>query len=293
MRDFDFLEPQSIMEASEMIASFGDRCRILAGGTALILVLRQRLVSPSHIVSLAKIRELRGITYDPLEGLRIGALTVHTDIARSPLVRQHFPMLADMASRLANPQVRNQGTLGGNLCFGDPATDPPSCLIALDAQVVLRTANGSRVLKLDEFIVDYYATALQPGEILSEVRVPTNTFNAGYHARFLKTAAEHRPLVNLALSAHRDHDHCQDVRMVVGAATARPMRLAQAEAVLRGKVITRDAAIAAAELAAAEVEPISDTRGNASYRRDMIRVVAHRTIEDVFDIGQRPEKTAA
>jgi aerobic carbon-monoxide dehydrogenase medium subunit len=138
MRDFDFLEPQSIMEASEMIASFGDRCRILAGGTALILVLRQRLVSPSHIVSLAKIRELRGITYDPLEGLRIGALTVHTDIARSPLVRQHFPMLADMASRLANPQVRNQGTLGGNLCFGDPATDPPSCLIALDAQVVMR-----------------------------------------------------------------------------------------------------------------------------------------------------------
>ncbi len=214
MRDFDFLEPQSIPEASEMLASYGDRCRMLAGGTALILALRQRMVSPSHIVSLAKIRALRGITFDPSEGLRIGALTVHADIARSHLVRQHFPMLADMASRLANPQVRNQGTLGGNLCFGDPATDPPSCLIALDAQVVLRTANGSRVLKLDEFIVDYYQTALQPGEILSEVRVPTNSFNAGYHARFLRTAAEHRPLVNLALSAHRDRDHCQDVRIV-------------------------------------------------------------------------------
>lgn len=293
MRDFEFVEPQSIAEASQMVASHGDRGRMLAGGTALMLVLRQRMVSPSHIISLAKIRELRGIAYDQREGLRIGALTVHAELARSSVVRLHFPMLADMASRVANPQIRNQGTLGGNLCFGDPATDPPSCLMALDAHVVLSNASGSRVMKLDEFIVDYYQTALRPDEILSEIRVPPPRFNAGYHARFLRTAAEHRPLVNLALTAHRDHDQCRDLRMVVGAATAKPIRLARAEALLRDKIITPGDAIEAAELAAADVDPISDIRGDASFRRDMIRVVARRTIERVFGLAERSEKRIA
>jgi aerobic carbon-monoxide dehydrogenase medium subunit len=293
MRDFDFLEPTTIAEASRMLADCGDQCRLLAGGTALMLVLRQRIVNPTHVVSLGKVQELRGITFDPNEDLRIGAFTVHADIARSPLVRQHFPMLADMASRLANPQVRNQGTLGGNLCFGDPATDPPSCLIALDAQVVLKSAAGSRAMKLDDFIVDYYQTALQPGEILTEVRVPVTRFNAGYHTRFLRTAAEHRPLVNLALSAQRDQAHCLDLRMVVGAATAKPTRLVRAEALLRGKAVTRELAIAAAEQAAAGIDPISDIRGDASFRRDMVRVVARRTIEDVFGLAERSEQRVA
>ena len=293
MREFDLLEPATIADASQMLGEFGDECRMLAGGTALMLVLRQRIVNPSHIVSLARVRELRGITFDPSAGLRIGAFTVHAAIARSPVVRQHFPMLADMASRLANPQVRNQGTLGGNLCFGDPATDPPSCLMALDAQVVLQSATGSRVMKLDDFIVDYYQTALQPVEILTEIRVPISRFNAGYHARFLRTAAEHRPLVNLALSARRDRAHCQDLRMVVGAATAKPARLVKTEALLRGKEIAREDAIAAAEQAAAEIDPISDIRGDANFRRDMIRVVARRTIEDVFGLAERSEKRVA
>jgi carbon-monoxide dehydrogenase medium subunit len=293
MRDFEFHEPQSIAEASRLLVSHGDRCRMVAGGTALMLVLRQRIVSPSHLISLAKIRELRGIVYDESEGLRIGALTVHAEIARSPVVRLHFPMLADMASRLANPQVRNQGTLGGNLCFGDPATDPPSCLMALDARAVLSNASGSRVMKLEEFIVDYYQTALRPDEVLSEIRIPPPHFNTGYHARFLRTAAEHRPLVNLALSAHQDHDQCHDLRMVVGAATAKPTRLVRAEALLRNKRITRSDVIEAAELAAADVDPISDTRGDASFRREMVRVVARRTIEHVFGLAERSETRVA
>ena len=106
---------------------------------------------------------LRGITYDDKLGLRIGALTLHSELARSPLVRTHFPMLADMASRLANPQVRNQGTIGGNLCYADPATDPPSCLMALDAEVVLSSAKGSRILKIEDFVLDYFVTALGRG----------------------------------------------------------------------------------------------------------------------------------
>lgn len=292
MRDFEYLEPLSIGEASRMLRAHRDGCRMMAGGTALMLALRQRMVAPSHIVSLRKIRELRGITYDERLGLRVGALTLHAELARSPLVRTHFPMLADMASRLANPQVRNQGTIGGNLCYADPATDPPSCLMALDAEVVLRSAGGERTLKVEDFVVDYYATALEPDELVSEVRVPPSAFDAGYHARFLRTAAEHRPLVNLAVCLKKKADVCEDIAMVVGAATRTPVRLRAAQAFLKGRTMTKRAAAEAAELAAAAVDPISDIRGEAQYRRDMIRVVCRRTLEGLFDPAG-PGKAAA
>ena len=137
MRDFDFLQPTSIAEASRMLADLGDDCRVMAGGSALMLAMRQRMLTPSHIVSIARLDALRGISFDAREGLRIGALSRHCDVARSPLVQQHYPMLAAMAAQVANPQVRHQGTIGGNLCYADPATDPPSCLLALDARVTL------------------------------------------------------------------------------------------------------------------------------------------------------------
>lgn len=293
MRDFDYLEPGSIREASQMLAEYQDNCRVMAGGTALMLALRQRMLSPSHIISLRNIRDLRGITYDKTGGLRIGALTLHAEVARSPLAREHFPMLADMASRLANPQVRNQGTIGGNLCYADPATDPPSCLMALDADVVLSSARGSRVLKVEDFVVDYYVTALAADELVSEIRIPPSTFNAGYHARFLRTAAEHRPLVNLAASLKKQGDVCEDVRMVVGAATTTPTRLRKAEDLLKGKTVTKRIAADAAELAATEVNPISDIRGDAGFRRDMVRVVCRRTIESLFDLAEPATKSVA
>jgi len=283
MRDFDYLEPQSIIEASHMLAAHQDNCRMMAGGTALMLALRQRMVAPSHIVSLRKIRDLRGITYDERDGLRVGALTLHAELSRSPLARAHFPMLADMASRLANPQVRNQGTIGGNLCYADPATDPPSCLMALDAEVILGSARGERSVKVEDFVIDYYVTALEPDELVLEIRIPPFAFDAGYHARFLRTAAEHRPLVNLAVCLKKRGDVCEDIRMVTGAATRTPVRLRKAQDFLKHRTMTKSAAADAAELAAGEVEPISDIRGDAGFRREMLRVVCRRTLETLFD----------
>jgi aerobic carbon-monoxide dehydrogenase medium subunit len=293
MRDFDYLEPRSIAEASRMLAEHQDNCRMMAGGTALMLALRQRMVSPSCVVSLRNVRELRGITYDENAGLRIGALTLHAELARSPLARRQFPMLADMASRLANPQVRNQGTIGGNLCYADPATDPPSCLMALDADVVVSSARGNRILKVEDFVVDYYLTALEVDELVSEIRIPPSDFNAGYHARFLRTAAEHRPLVNLAVSIRKDGDACADIRMVIGAATATPARLRKTEQFLKGKSVTARIATEAADLAITEVAPISDIRGTAEFRREMIRVVSRRTIEGLFDPAAPAAKSVA
>lgn len=270
-----------------MLADLEDEeVRLIAGGTALILTLRQRMLRPEHLVSLAKIDRLRGIQFDEKTGLRIGALERHADVAASPLVRQHFPMLASMAKRVANPQVRNQGTIGGNLCYGDPATDPPSCLLALNATVVLGSVRGERLMPLDEFIVDFFETALEPDEILVEIRVPTLSHGTqGIYSRFLRTAAEHRPLVSVAFVAHRDGAMCRDARIVVGASTPIPTRLRQAEAFLEGRTVTPAIAAEAADMVADAIQPLSDWRGDEIYRRDMVRIVARRTISELFELS--------
>jgi carbon-monoxide dehydrogenase medium subunit len=285
MRDFDFLEPVSVQEASRMLADLGDDCRLMAGGTALMLALRQRMLSPTHIVSLARLGSLRGITFEANKGLRIGALSRHCDVAASPVVQRHYPMLASMAARVANPQVRNQGTIGGNLCYGDPATDPPGCLMALDAQVVLASARGERVLGIEAFLVDYYVTAMEADEVLVEIRVPVPAADtSGHYVRFLRTAAEHRPLVNVSLHARRSGALCQSARLVVGASVPTSRRVVRAEEFLAGKIITLDIAQQVADMVAADIEPLSDSRGSADYRRDMVRVVTRRTIADLFGL---------
>jgi len=286
MRDFDFLQPTSIAEASRMLADLGDDCRVMAGGSALMLAMRQRMLTPSHIVSIARLDALHGISFDAREGLRIGALSRHCDVARSPLVQQHYPMLAAMAAQVANPRVRHQGTIGGNLCYADPATDPPSCLLALDARVTLASARGERVLGMEEFLVDYYVTALEPDEVVLDIRVPAPAADAaGRYTRFRRTAAEHRPLVNVALSVRRSGARCHEARLVVGASTPIPARVARAEAFLAGKAVTAEVAAEAADIASADILALSDSRGDEAYRRDMVRVVARRTIAQLFDLA--------
>ena len=285
MRDFDFLQPASIDEASRMLADLGDDCRVMAGGSALMLAMRQRMLTPTHIVSIARLEALRGISFDAREGLRIGALSRHCDVARSPLVQQHYPMLAAMAAQVANPQVRHQGTIGGNLCYADPATDPPSCLMALDARVTLASSRGERVLGMEEFLVDYYVTAIEPDEVVVDIRVPPQPADAaGRYTRFRRTAAEHRPLVNVALSVRRSGAQCHEARLVVGASTPIPARVARAEAFLAGKTVTAEVATEAAGIASADILAVSDSRGDEAYRRAMVRVVARRTIAQLFDL---------
>ncbi|GAB7547255.1 FAD binding domain-containing protein [Cupriavidus sp. 8B] len=286
MRNFEFLEPGSVQEASRMLADLGDECRVIAGGTALMLGMRQRMLTPTHLVSLGQLDALRKIEFDPRTGLRIGALALHAQVARSPLVQAHYPMLASMAGRVANPQVRNQGTIGGNLCYADPATDPPGCLMALQAQVVLAGRNGERVLEMEAFLVDYYTTALDPDEIVTEIRIPAPAPDAvGHYARFLRTAAEHRPLASVALLARRAGVTCIEARLAVGASTPIPARLRRAEAFLAGKAVTPDVAAEAADIVAADIDPVSDMRGNADYRREMVRAVARRSIATLFGLA--------
>jgi carbon-monoxide dehydrogenase medium subunit len=279
MRDFILLEPQSLHEAGRMLADSGEESRLFAGGTALLLAMRQRMLTPSHLISLGGVGALRGIAYDDHNGLRIGALTRHAEIADSPIIRAKYPMLADMAGQVANPQIRNQGTLGGNLCYGDPSTDPPTCLMALDATVHISGINGERTNRMTEFCVDYFQTSLAPDEIVTEIRLPPPVgAMTGAYTRFRRTAAEHRPLVGCGVVLFRNGDACREARIAIGASVPVPARAKQAEEFLAGKTFDRDTVLEAAVIAAAYIEPISDFRGSAEYRRDMVRIVAGRTI---------------
>ncbi len=293
MHDFDFLEPATVAEASRLLAELGEECRVIAGGTALMLGMRQRMLAPTHLVSLAGIDALKGLDYDPARGLRVGALVRHAQLAASPLVLRHYPVLAGMARRMANPQVRNQGTVGGNLCYADPSTDPPGCLMALGAQVVLASTRGERVLDIEDFLVDYYATALQGDEILAEIRVPPmgrgDALRAGVYTRFLRTAAEHRPLASVALVASTAGGICRDARLVVGASTPIPMRMRRAEAFLEGRTVTWAVAGEAARIVANDITPVSDLRGSADFRRAMVRVNVGRTVAELFGLDMAME----
>jgi carbon-monoxide dehydrogenase medium subunit len=283
VRDFVFLEPNSVPQACRMLADSGEDARLFAGGTALMLAMRQRMVTPSHVVYLGGVPGLSDIAFDERAGLRIGALATHAQVADSDVVKRNYPVLHHMAAHVANPQVRNQGTIGGNLCFADPASDPPGCLMALGARLRVAGPDGERSIELDEFFTDYYTTALEAGEVVTAIEIPPLPSDAGArYTRFLRTPAEHRPLVNVAAVLRRKGKVCSSARVVIGASVAVPTRARSAERFLEGKSITVEVLMETAELAAADIDPVDDLRGSADYRREMVRVVARRTLAEVF-----------
>jgi len=172
MIKFDYLEPESLDETFELLDQHGDSARVIAGGTSLIIWMRQRLLMPKVVISVARIPNFDTITFNEHDGLCIGPGARHRDIELSPIVKQRYPLLHETFRKVAQPRIRNMGTIGGNLAGGDPLTDPGASLIALDAEITLASSQGQRSMLLEEFFVDYYQTALNSGELLTEIRVP-------------------------------------------------------------------------------------------------------------------------
>ena len=264
-----------------MLAEHGEDARPLAGGTSLVLLLRQRLAEPTHVVHIGHLGELRAIHVDEKEQLRIGALATHAEIAAHPLIRERFPVIAEMASQVANPQIRNVATLGGNLCYADPASDPPTCLVALGARVRVLRGGEEREIPLDGFFKGYYETALGVGDVLVEVIVPPlPKGSVALYSRFITNPAEGRPLAAVALQVlPGGMDRWSGVRLVLGAVVPAPARVKEAEKLLTGRKLTAEVLAEAADLAARAIEPIDDFRASAAYRRDATRVITRRLLE--------------
>jgi len=282
MIKFDYLEPTTLQETLALLAKHGDDARVIAGGTSLIIWMRQRLLMPKVVISLAKIPDFDQIIFNPKDGLRIGAGARHREIELSPVVKQHYPLLHETFRKVAQPRIRNMGTVGGNLAGGDPLTDPGASLIALDAEVTLAGNKGKRTLALEEFFVDYYQTALNPGELLTEIRVPPPKRPGWSHIKFTPRSAEDFATVGVALTLRTNGGTCEDVRLGLNSVASTIIRARRAEEVLRGKQITDAMLCEMGEIAATEVDPMDDNRGSAEYKREMVKVLVPRAAKEAI-----------
>jgi len=279
---FDYLEPTTVKKALALMEKHGDDGRIIAGGTSLLIMMRQRLLMPKVVISLGRIPKFDRIIFNTKTGLRIGAGARHRDIELSPVIKKHYPILHETFHNVAQPRIRNMGTIGGNLAAGDPLTDPGASLIALDAEVVVTSPTGERTVKLDEFFLDYYQTALNSGELLTEIRVPPPLRLGWSHIKFTPRSVEDFATVGVAITLSAKNGVCEDVRLGLNSVASTILRAKQAEETLRGKSITDDLLREMGEVAATEVDPVDDNRGSADYKREMVKVLVRRAAQEAF-----------
>jgi carbon-monoxide dehydrogenase medium subunit len=277
IKDFEYLAPKTLKEALTLLDKHQDDCKVIAGGQSLLVLMKQGLVAPTYLIDIKGLTELNYIKSDA-KGLRIGALTTHRAIEKSSVIRKKFAVLAEMEKRLASIQTRNWGTIGGNICHGEPAGDPAPVLIVLNATLSLASVKGKRNMAVEDFSLDYFETALEPGELLTEIQVPATPPHTGTAYTKFNIIESDLATVGVAVSITLGAGDgvCKDVRIALGASAPTPIRAKQAEKILRGKKITDALLQNAGEKAAAEAEPISDIVASADYRRELIKVLVKR-----------------
>ncbi len=269
----EFIAPRSLEEVLAVRAERGDEATVLAGGTFLTILINQRLLQPSCLLSLGGVPGLNEIVANG--DLRLGAMTRHRAVERSPEVVEGWPALARAFSIVASPRVRNQATVGGVLADADYASDPPAILCALRARAVARRSSGEREIPIDELITGYYETSLEPDEVIVEARVPRNDGPAVYR-KFRSRSHEDRPCVSVAAARHEG-----TLRVVVGAVSGRPQLFPDVCSLADGVRLDRELATEIGRRYSEAIEPIGDVRGSAGYRRRIIAVEVRRALEEL------------
>lgn len=286
MRPFALHQAESLDEVFSLLERYGDDdVHLIAGGSSLILLMNLGLVEPSHVISLRRVTDLRGIIADPDGGVEIRALSTHRELELSPELNGYCPALSATFGHVATVRIRNQGTVGGNLAHADPAQDPPPMLIALDAEITLTSQEGQRRIPLDEFFVGYLTTVLQPGEVLTAIHLPPlpGGTRAAY-TKFLPRTHDDYATVSVAATLRLDDDgRCADVRVALGGAGATPLRARKVEDALRGETPTDERIAEAARLVLDIVDPPDDARGSSAYKRRMAGVWTERTLRQLRD----------
>jgi|SRR5579864_1436121 len=281
-----FLQPTSIAETIDSLTAYGEDARIVAGGTALTIMLREGLIHPTALISLNDIPGLRAI--EVADGyLRLGALVTHRDVHTSNLVQKTAPMLANTFGVVGNVRIRNVATVGGVLAEADYASDPPAVFLALDASIEATGPGGVRHIPIADFFIGFYQTALAPDEVLTAVRVPIPPLGTrGMYEKYVTRSSEDRPCVGVAATVRvaPDGHTCDELRVAVGAAAETPQRFADVEQLARGAPLDDDVVNTIADAYANRIDTLADMRGSAWYRSEMVRVWVRRAIEHARDL---------
>jgi carbon-monoxide dehydrogenase medium subunit len=284
MRAFEYREPDNLEEVLALLHDHGEDAKIIAGGTALVIMLNQHLIMPSYLISLRKLSGLNSV--ESVDGaLQLGALVTHRDMETAPVIRDQLPVLAETYKQVATLRIRNMATVGGTLAHADPSQDSPVTLMALDAGVRLTSHGGSREVPLSEFFTDYYETVLKPDELLTHVLVPLPKPHTGsIYLKFLPRTEDDYATVGVAASVEIEPSSqlCRECRIVMGGVAPTPLRVKEAEALLSGQKLVPELLHKAASVAQEHTDPISDSRGSADYKREMAGVCMRKALEQAW-----------
>jgi carbon-monoxide dehydrogenase medium subunit len=282
-QSFQYESPGTLQEAISLLQKHGDEAKILSGGHSLIPMMKLRLATPDVLIDINNIPDLSHIR-DENGVVKIGGLTREAEVEHSDLLKKHFPIFGDVTKLIADPQVRNRGTLGGNLAHGDAANDHPAVMMALNASVAATGPDGEREIPIDEFFFGFYQTALSPDEILTEIRIPVPKAGTGsaYHKLERKVGdyATAGVAVQLTLDAS---GNCAAVGIGLTNVNPTPLRAARSEDALKGNPLTEENIALAAQYASEDCSPSSDLRGSEEYKRAMVGVLVKRMIRKAME----------
>lgn len=291
MKNFDYLEPATVAEACALLKQHAGEAKIFAGGSHVTILLKQGLYQPKALINIKKISELKGIRFDPAEGLGIGALVTHRELETSALVKEKFPVLCEAEKEVANIRVRNMGTVGGNLASGEPLTDLSQIFIALDGKLEIEGPNGRRTIAVEELFLDFYTTSLAEDEIITRVVLPPLPAGSGIdYIRFSSSSVVDKPCAGVAVRFTLDKELVQTARVVLGCVGPTPVRARQAETTLMGKEISLELAAAAGKIASQECSPTDDLRGSEHYKRAIIGTLVKRAALEAYTQAKESKK---
>lgn len=289
LNQFEYYAPKASTEALDLLKRLGSRAKVLAGGTDLLNMMKEKLIKPECLVDINNIDEFKGISYEPGKGAVIGSTTKVSEVEHSAIIREKYYALHQAAGELGSVQVRNMATIGGNSCHASPAAETPTPLVALGAKVVLSSVSGERKMPLEEFITGNRETALAEGEILAKFILPEpapkSASRYGYIG--LRDAME-IDAVNMAVNLVLEDDGqtIKEIRLVMGSVFPRPLVSKKVPDILVGKKLNNELLEKAAQAVTDEAKPISDIRASAEYRSEVLPVLARRLIQEAFDAAR-------
>lgn len=285
LNHFEYFAPKTPGEALDLAGRLGNKAKILAGGTDLLVMMKEKMLKPEYLIDINAVKEFKGITYEPGKGAVIGAATKISEIEHSDLIREKYYALHQAAGELGSVQVRSMATIGGNSCHASPAAETPPPLVALGAKVMVSGISGDRELPLEEFILGNRKTALAEGELLAKFILPEPApRSASRYAYIGLRDAMEIDAVNMAVNLTLEDDGrtVKDLRLVMGSVSPRPLVSVEVPGILVGREFSDELVQKAAQAASGEAKPISDIRASAEYRREMVAVLARRLLQESF-----------
>jgi carbon-monoxide dehydrogenase medium subunit len=281
---FNYLAPRTLDEALSLLSQYKGRAKVIAGGTDFVPKLKRREIRPpQYVIDLKGIPGLDYIKYDADSGLSLGALVTIGTVETSPTIREKFSVLAQAAQSMASPQVRNRGTIAGNICNAVPSADTAPALLTLEARLKLISQKGERIVNIEHFFTGANQTALTDEEILQEIQLPAPPPNSnGIYLKLTPRRAMDLAIVGVAVVVIAEDRVCSDIRIALGAVAPTPIRAKGAEGILKGQKLDEEVIEKAAQTATKESQPIDDHRASAEYRRDMVKVLTKRAIKQAI-----------